>query len=649
MRNYVTINGVDSTSLAGFLIQELPPLSLPKMRTKTETIDGRDGDIITKLGYSAYDKEITIGLYGSYDIDKINEFFVSEGTIVFSNEPDKYYRFTMVDGIDYDRLVRFRTGKITFHCQPYKYDATETEIDFTNTFTEDTEPYIFRANQHDANMMKLKKVVGGTIAWNQEISNGNFESTTGWKSQNVGSTLSVADGVATITHNGTSELSPYNPALGFASGYAASGYAPSGVIGHVYYIYMEVKSPITQFVYFGGNPTELLPAYAPVTANTWTKVQILRKVTSLTTEGTLFGYLGLYRQTGFPSGGELQFRNINIYDLTQMFGSTIADYIASLEQAHAGDGVAWFKALFPKAYYPYNSGELLSVKTSARKTYNADNVEIGSYPLDSDLELRGIPKLDSNNELYYDGDTYESDGTVTRRYGVIDLGTLNWTWYSQYKFYLTTGLGKKAGIINLLSSAFVTKAGSWTGADPTENIVWGNGSNNTVYIQTTTSYADATAFKTAMSGVYLVYELATPTTESADAYTQSQRVGATEEFVDGRTVEIPVGNESEYYDGTPEIVVKNKGNTTSRPTLTIYGEGTITVSLNGDEIFTITMGDHEYITIDTEEMNAYMGGVLLNRSVTGDYSSFVLNAGDNTISLSGNVSEVLIDNYSRWL
>jgi hypothetical protein len=48
-----------------------------------------------------------------------------------------------------------------------------------------------------------------------------------------------------------------------------------------------------------------------------------------------------------------------------------------------------------------------------------------------------------------------------------------------------------------------------------------------------------------MSGVYLVYELATPTTEEADPYTEIQSIesGGTEEFV-GAT--IPVGHESVY-------------------------------------------------------------------------------------------------------
>lgn len=414
----------------------------------------------------------------------------------------------------------------------------------------DTTPYLHRASPQDvASSMKLKKVVGGTIAWNQMVQNGNFESTSGWTSESVGSTLSVADGVATITHNGTSDLSPYNPALGIAS-----GYAPRGVIGHLYYIYMEVKSPITSFVYFGGNPTGLLPSNAPVTANTWTEVQVLKKMTNLTTSGNLFAYLGLYRQTGFPSGGALQFRNINVFDLTQMFGSTIADYIASLEQAHAGDGVAWFKALFGEDYYPYNSGELISVKTSARKTYNADNVEIGSYPLDSDLELRGIPKLDINNELYYDGDTYSSDGNVQRKYGTVTFNGSE-TWYYDSNNALAYTIVTNGIIINSQTQKNVYVANdnaslmseSWAGrslADGTIGMYYGQ---TRIFVKksTITSFSDAKTYFT-NNPTNVIYALATPTTESADAYTQSQRVGATEEFVDGRTVEIPVGNVSEY-------------------------------------------------------------------------------------------------------
>lgn len=133
---YVVINGISSKTVNGLLIQSLPPISKPRIRTEIEEIDGRDGDIVTTLGYSAYDKEITIGLHGEYDVDDVIEFFNSSGTIVFSNEPDKYYNFAIYEQIDFDRLIRFKTATVSLHVQPFKYSEDETAI--TNTYAEGT-------------------------------------------------------------------------------------------------------------------------------------------------------------------------------------------------------------------------------------------------------------------------------------------------------------------------------------------------------------------------------------------------------------------------------------------------------------------------------------------------------------------------------
>lgn len=125
MINYVELNGEKSTSVKGLIIQSLPPITKPKMRTSNATIDGRDGDIVTKLGYSAYDKQLSIGLHGDFDIDDAIAFFDSEGEVVFGNEPDKYYRYQILDQIDFERLVRFRTAKVKMHVQPFKHDAVD--------------------------------------------------------------------------------------------------------------------------------------------------------------------------------------------------------------------------------------------------------------------------------------------------------------------------------------------------------------------------------------------------------------------------------------------------------------------------------------------------------------------------------------------
>lgn len=134
MINYIEVNGEKSTSVKGLIIQSLPPISKPKMRTSIETIDGRDGDVVTKLGYSAYDKEVSIGLHGDFDIDDAIAFFDSEGEVVFGNEPDMYYRYQILDQIDFNRLVRFRTAKVKMHVQPFKHDAVDRTFDIVNQF-----------------------------------------------------------------------------------------------------------------------------------------------------------------------------------------------------------------------------------------------------------------------------------------------------------------------------------------------------------------------------------------------------------------------------------------------------------------------------------------------------------------------------------
>jgi len=137
-RYYVIINGINSLTIPGLAIKELPPITKTLMRNQREEIDGRDGDITTELGYSAYDKTMTIGLYGNYDINQIIAFFNQKGTIVFSDEADKYYNFTILERIDYAKLVKFRTASVKFHCQPFKYELNESPQTITTELVEST-------------------------------------------------------------------------------------------------------------------------------------------------------------------------------------------------------------------------------------------------------------------------------------------------------------------------------------------------------------------------------------------------------------------------------------------------------------------------------------------------------------------------------
>lgn len=122
---YIILNNVDSRTISGLLISSLAPISKPLVRTQVEEIDGRSGDIVTPLGYSAYDKVIKIGLTYNYNIDDIIEYFNSSGVVVFSNEPDKYYKYAIYEQIDFEKLIRFKTAEVTLHVQPFKFSLLE--------------------------------------------------------------------------------------------------------------------------------------------------------------------------------------------------------------------------------------------------------------------------------------------------------------------------------------------------------------------------------------------------------------------------------------------------------------------------------------------------------------------------------------------
>ena len=513
----------------------------------------------------------------------------------------------------------------------------------------DKVPYNFRTAGGSADIGNRlnDKIVGGTIAWNQLFTNSVTSSN--------GVTISNnQDG--TITLNGTVN----NIYISFTN----LSDAMNQVHKYLYCLKILNNPDNVSFQYGLLNRSRMRTAVI----STGESCVILNQTTSLAQLGKGSGL------TGFAAG--TVFNNVKIavmvMDLTQMFGSTVADFIYSLEQATAGAGAAWFKKLFPKPYYKYNAGELMSVCTNAHitrgfnawdgkveegnilsngangssslynRTKNFINVVGGqsyymnssddyshfywydvnknfiSYQSSADkiavapdnaaylrsswskskvpdpantvcinlswsgyrngeyetykenvytlspVELRGIPKLDENNWLHFDGDTYEHDGTVTRRYGIVDLGTLNWSYTSNAQFFYVSLHGaypfRRVDIPNIICPAYESRNYSMvTGISALDGGININGQDFSPIPRLSVKdrrYSSADTFKAAMSGVYLVYELATPTTETANPFTDPQIVDdfGTEEYVDAlataemspRDVEVPVGHETFY-------------------------------------------------------------------------------------------------------
>ena len=468
---------------------------------------------------------------------------------------------------------------------------------------EDNAPYTFRTTGGSADVgdrLNLKAVVGGTVAWNQH-NTFDPEWVDGQEVEKNGVTFvySAAKHSITVKSGGHNTSTTFNVLIG--TDFAIPNGRKVLVLG------LPSGLDNVNGVFFS--------LYNGNSANAFNRNSII----SISKGSGQYLQPYIYVRSGYTVPNDMEFKPI-IVDLTAMFGSTIADYVYTLESGTAGAGIAWLKkyGYFTKPYYPYKAAAFESVKTSAHKTYgfNAYNPSTGkakvvggnlyqitgaytalsldgtsitpdangyftpsangeltvtggngtttcihlkwdgerdgeweefsehTYALD-DVELRGVPKKDANNNLYYDGDKYTPDGTVQRRYGIVDLGTLNWIRNVGTQYY-TDFTGGKADTTNGLTSngKYLLGTGGYSGIDHRITI-----KTSRIWL-TDSDYTTPSALTAALSGVYLVYELETPTTESADAYTELQVCDdfGTEEFVDAATrdFEMPCGSFAVY-------------------------------------------------------------------------------------------------------
>ena len=213
-----------------------------------------------------------------------------------------------------------------------------------------------------------------------------------------------------------------------------------------------------------------------------------------------------------------------------MFNPEVADYIYTLESGNAGAGVSLFKTLFADEYYPYTANTLISAKPTSKVIKDSNNQTVATIVY-SGNELRGLLKVGTDG-LYTDGDIDDGSGSTQVRYGIVDLGSLDYAYYGG-RFNTTGPIADLGGelsgdyYVNVICAKYVNSSSN---TDKTFFVY----NNKYIYIYDS-AYTDATAFKNALDGVYLVYELATPTTAVSTAWSNPiiAKEGGTETFVDG--------------------------------------------------------------------------------------------------------------------
>lgn len=185
---------------------------------------------------------------------------------------------------------------------------------------------------------------------------------------------------------------------------------------------------------------------------------------------------------------------IQIFDLTTMFGS--GNEPTSVEE---------FEAMFPNEYYPYNAGEIVSAGVT--------EVAVGDTAYQIPEAIRNLPGYGWSAGTARNYVDYENKRYV-QCVGSVDLGTLMWKNGKAISFETRELKGQKLTksysiAPNILCSKYLTKTQDNLWNKDVTGITADANTDGYIYVNDT-SYTDATAFKQAMSGVMLYYELANP-------------------------------------------------------------------------------------------------------------------------------------------
>ena len=521
--------------------------------------------------------------------------------------------------------------------------AGSSEQLLSSIHTTNTEPYLFRKTGGDSDRERVKRLEGMSVGWNQLIDISEPQTYT-FESD----TTSYFGTFGNIGHNCTA-IAGHKYLFGANISRQISGNNMVG-IGFI--------SPVTGIVATIGNGA----------SDGW--VYEVAQCSNAQT-GSSFSYNNYNGKRGYSEGDTISVKESICVDLTALFGSTIADYIYTLEQATAGSGVAWVKQYIDlDSYHAYSAPTIKSVEgltshdmvgwnqwdeewevggidhttgqnnnvtTVIRSknyipclpstvycygisvqyacymhfydknkayigyqepdpnttfttpsnahymrfncgagygtTYNHDicinlsdpsrngqyePYEKHSYPLDSTITLRGIPKL-VDGKLVADGDWYEPSGDVSARYaldqmtytylsglssdyiGYVNNATYgNMIWVRNWNYQ--TAKARQSGGIGAICNAFPVFMNDTDFTSSQNRTFFAVGSIDTVeafltYVQNLENNGN---------GLFIVYELATPTTSTASPYTEVQvcESGGTEEFVTDSPV--PVGHVTEY-------------------------------------------------------------------------------------------------------
>ena len=134
-QSYFIFKGQSSLD-KNIIVNKLPSFERPQADIEKVTVQGRDGFLTNNLGtYQSIIKSCECSLDDG-DIDDICDWLTGTGEVIFSNEPDKKYKATIINKIPFSKIIpTFHTFIVQFECQPHKYAVSNNKITLTTSGT----------------------------------------------------------------------------------------------------------------------------------------------------------------------------------------------------------------------------------------------------------------------------------------------------------------------------------------------------------------------------------------------------------------------------------------------------------------------------------------------------------------------------------
>ena len=131
MLPYFIFRGIDSRDY--LTVDKLPSIFKPVKDVQRIEIEGRDGFLTQDNGsYRSNIKSVECWIKDLSQIDYICSWLTGGGDVIFSNEPDKKYKATIINQIEFSKIIlQYHKFIIQFDCQPHKYSIDNNPIILT--------------------------------------------------------------------------------------------------------------------------------------------------------------------------------------------------------------------------------------------------------------------------------------------------------------------------------------------------------------------------------------------------------------------------------------------------------------------------------------------------------------------------------------